>query len=236
MKSLQVLTPTRKCIFNCPFCISKTHAHENIFENLYDIDRKKWKRNLEKILKEKDDLKTVVITGTSEPMQDEPCVLDIIHLTRKYRKDVHIEIQTRYYAYKKVYDLVDVTAYSISSFPYLSKIAIPKSKVRATIILTDSFNGKTLQDILNTLHPKVEQITFKVLHDSNGYNLELDTWVKEHSTSLKTVTKLKKDIDTYDGSLSIFFDENCMDALNRYMVFREDGHLYQDYDSKEAIL
>lgn len=235
MKSLQVLTPTHKCIFSCPFCISKTHPHNNQFESLYDKDRNQWKKNLEEILVENKDLKTVVITGTSEPMQEEACVLDIIHLTRQYRKDVSIEIQTRYYGYKKAYDLVDVTAYSISSFSYLSKIVPLKSKVRATILLTDSFNDKSLQDIIKALDSKVEQITFKVLHDSHGYNKEIDAWIHQHSTSIETVEKLKKEIENYKGKISIFFDENCMDADNRYRVFREDGRLYKDYESREYL-
>ena len=32
MKSLQVVTPHLKCIFNCPFCISKGHKHMRYIE------------------------------------------------------------------------------------------------------------------------------------------------------------------------------------------------------------
>ena len=49
MKSLQIVTPHRKCIFNCPFCISKSHSHKNFFENTYEKDFNKWKNNLEEL-------------------------------------------------------------------------------------------------------------------------------------------------------------------------------------------
>jgi len=31
--------------------------------------------------------------------------------------------------------------------------------------------------------------------------------------------------------MSIRFDEKCMNAEGRYLVFREDGNLYENWDS-----
>ena len=80
MKSLQIVTPHKKCIFNCPFCISKSHSHNNCFENTYEKDFNKWKNNLEELINNNSDLECVVITGTNEPMQSKECVKDIINI------------------------------------------------------------------------------------------------------------------------------------------------------------
>ena len=34
-----------------------------------------------------------------------------------------------------------------------------------------------------------------------------------------------KEITTYQGIISLRFDNSCMNAENRYMVFRENGQL-----------
>lgn len=130
---------------------------------------------------------------------------------------------------------MDVTAFSISSFAYLNKICSPKSRIRATILLTDSFHHKSLKEILEALPSRVEEVTFKVLHDSHGYNQSLDAWVQKHSLSKKERENLKKEVESYQENISIFYDSDCMEAENRYMVFREDGNLYKDYESREKV-
>ncbi len=235
MKSLQVLTPARKCIFNCPFCIAKTHEHHNLFENNYKEKYDFWEENYINILNSNIDLKTIVITGTNEPMQDQEYVKDVIQITREIRPDIKIELQTRLYKKTDIYNEIDVVAYSISDFKLLNKIDVVNKGARYVIILTNSYDNKTLNDILKELPVSVTQITFKILHDSKGINPMIDEWIKNNKTSLSTVKKLKNDIKNYHGELSIIFDENCMEAEDRYMVFREDGLLYKDFDSNKPV-
>ena len=116
MKSLQVVTPHIECIFNCPFCIAKAHKHNNIFINNYQNNHELWKNKLIDTIKSNKDLKYVVITGTNEPMQSIDCVKDIINIVRDTNKDIQIEIQTRMYKPSDIYNLVDVTCYSISNY------------------------------------------------------------------------------------------------------------------------
>jgi hypothetical protein len=234
MKSLQVLTPTRKCIFTCPFCIARTHSHNNNFINNFEHNYQLWEDNFIRLLDENEDLKTVVITGTNEPMQDIECIKTIINIIRKIRNDIKIELQTRVYKKMDICNYLDVVAFSISDYNYLDKIDIIDTVMRYVIILTDSFNNKSLYDILNKIPVNISQLTFKVLHDSSGYDCNIDNWVSNHKVNSKTAIKLKKEISNYKGNISIFFDEYCMDAENRYMVFREDGHLYHDFESQEA--
>jgi len=235
MKSLQVLTPARKCIFNCPFCIAKTHKHHNLFNNNYENKYDLWKDNYVKILTNNQDLKTIVITGTNEPMQDQDYVKEVIKITRKIRPNVKIELQTRFYKKLDIFNEMDIVAYSISDFKLLNKIGVVDKGARYVLILTDTFDNKSLNDILKEVPKNVTQITFKVLHDSKGVNPLIDEWIKNNKISINTVEKLKEEIKNYKGNCSIIFDENCMEAKNRYMIFREDGLLYKDFDSNKPV-
>lgn len=230
MKSLQVLIPHQKCIFNCPFCISKTHEHNNTFINNYDLDYNKWKNNFIKIIKENNDLNYIVITGTNEPMQRVDCVEDIINVVRNINKNIQIEIQTHHYKESDIYNMLDVVAYSISNINIVKKIKPVGNKIRYVFILTDSFNNYNLYDILKLLPNEVKQITFKILHDSNGINKKIDNYINNHKVDDKTLNILKNNIENYKGNLSIRLDEFCMDAKDRYKIFREDGKLYNDWN------
>ena len=230
MKSLQVVTPSEPCIYHCPFCISKTHRHFNRFKNVYQEDFQKWKTSLEQVLEENKDLKTVVITGTNEPMQTPKCVKDILDIVRAKRKDVTVEIQTRRYLPSRLYEEIDIVAYSIASFSLLDKIEVCGKKARYVIILTDSFSHKSLQEILANIPDTVSQVTFKVLQESIDGNTEVDKWIQIHKADDETVQKLKEDISNYHGTKSILFDECCMNAKARYEIFRCDGKVYKDWD------
>lgn len=235
MKSLQVLTPAKKCIYNCPFCVAKSHKHHNLFDNNYQQKKNFWEQNYINILKSNSDLKTVVITGTNEPVQDLDYIKDVIKLTRENRPDIKIELQTRFYKKIDVFSDLDIVAYSISDFKLLNKIEVVDKGSRYVLILTNTFDNKSLSDILKVVPVKVNQLTLKVLHDSKGVNPIIDEWIKNNKISEDTVNNIKNDIHSYNGNRSIIFDENCMEAENRYMVFREDGLLYKDFDSNNPV-
>ena len=231
MKSLQVVTPYMKCMFNCPFCISKGQEHHNIFEDNYTNNHELWKNSLIKIITHDNELKYIVITGNNEPMQSKDCVRDIVNIVRGYRDDIQIEIQTRYYPEDEVYDLLDVVAYSISN-PYMIDRIKPMGKIkRYVIILTDDFNNYSLSDIIEKMPKKVSQLTFKILQDSNGVNKDIDDYIKNHSIDQNTLNKLQEDINNYDGNISIMLDENCMASTGRYKIFREDGNIYSSWEA-----
>lgn len=228
MKSLQVVTPHKECIYNCKFCISKMHKHDNKFINNYELNKELWKNNLIKVIKENKDLKYIVITGTNEPMQSKECVKDIINIVRNTNKDINIEIQTRYYKQDEIYNSLDVVAYSISNVNLLDKIK-PMGKIsRYVLILTDSFNNYNLSDILKLIPKKVTQVTFKSLQLGEEHN-EVYEYVLNHSIDKNTLNKLKEDINNYEGNLSIRLDDNCMDSIGRYEIYREDGILYESW-------
>ena len=230
MRSLQIVTPHEECIYNCPFCISKAHPYTSTFTNNYLNNFKLWKENLIKVLQENPDLSYVVITGTNEPMQTPNCVSDIIDIVRSNRSDISIEIQTRWYQENDLYKKLDTTCYSISNAYYLDKIKPVGNNMRYVIILTDSFNGLTLDNYLSLIPKEVNQITFKTLQNSLDNNTEIDEWINNHRVDNNTLIKLEEDINNYQGNISIRLDKTCMDATNRYKVFREDGYVYNNWD------
>ena len=233
MRSLQVVTPHMECIFNCPFCIARGHKHNNHFVNNYHDNFNLWKDNLIKVIHDNDDLKYVVITGTNEPMQSRECVKDIIDTVRGANKDIQIEIQTRYYKPDELYNKLDVVAYSISDINLLNKIKPIGNTIRYVIIMTDSFNDYSLNDILKLIPKGVNQVTFKKLIDSHGVNKMVDEYISKHHISDETLDRLGKDISNYKGNLSIRLDMECMKCDGRYKIFREDGRVYDDWDSEE---
>ena len=230
MKSLQIVTPHLECIYKCPFCISKAHPYTSHFDNNYNHNFELWKDNLIKVLLDNKDLAYVVITGTNEPMQSPECVNDIINIVREFRPDISIEIQTRWYNKNDIYKELDTTCYSISNAYYLDKIKPVGNNMRYVIILTDSFNGLTLDNYLSLIPKEVNQITFKTLQNSSSHDTEIDGWIDEHRVDEETLKRLEQDVANYKGNISIRMDKTCMDATDRYMVFREDGYLYRDWD------
>ena len=180
MRSLQILTPARPCMFDCPFCIAKSHDHQNHFENAYATNFSFWKTQLTHVIQTHPELKTVVITGTNEPLQDPNCVEQIIAIVRKTNPDLKIELQTRFYAPLSLMDDCDVVAYSIASPIFFNKISVKGKISRYVILLTDQFAGYSLDQILAQLPREVTQLTFKVLHDSQGFNSKMDDWISKH--------------------------------------------------------
>lgn len=230
MRSLQVVTPHIDCIYNCPFCIAKTHKHDNKFINRYLDDHDYWKNNLIRVIEDNHDLGYVVITGTNEPMQSIDCVRDIINIVRDTNPNIQLEIQTHYYKENDVYKDLDVVAYSIPYYGLIKGIK-PCGKInRYVILLTDTYNDYSLDNLLDVIPKNVTQLTFKVLHDSNGVNKKVDEYIHKHRMNIDRLKLLKEEILKYKGNKSIRFDEFCMDSNDRYKIFREDGELYDNWE------
>lgn len=235
MKSLQLLVPHEKCIYNCPFCISKTHKHDNSFDNIYLKDNDLWKTNLENVLRYYQDLKTIVITGTSEPTLNISCIQDMINIIRNKRSDIQIELQTRCYDKTSVSDDVDVLAYSIAYDSFLKKPYLSQAIIRYVILLTKYFEKYNLEELLASIPKEVSQVTFKVLHDSHGYAKNIDNWILENNMREAKKEELMSEVLAYKGDKSVRFDAESMKSSDRYMIFREDGKLYEDWESEEPV-
>ncbi|WP_097006709.1 hypothetical protein [Lacrimispora amygdalina] len=231
ISSLQITTPAKKCIFRCPFCISLGHSHNNIFRNLYEENFDEWRLKLIDVLISHPEIETCVITGTNEPMQSPDFISAAVSIIKDLRPDIRTEIQTRFYKRHAIFKDLDIACYSVSRYEDIIKIEESALTNRLVIILTDSFSGKTINDILEEIKGKnITQVTLKKLHTSNGVNPKMDSWIMQHSIAEDTYYHLKNEVANYDGPMSIRLDENCMDAGNRYLIFREDGNIYKNWE------
>ena len=120
-------------------------------------------------------------------MQSIDCVRDIINIVRDTNPNIQLEIQTHYYKENNVYKDLDVVAYSIPYYGLIKRIK-PCGKInRYVILLTDTYNDYSLDDLLDVIPKNVTQLTFKVLHDSNGVNKEVDEYIYKHRMVYRNV-------------------------------------------------
>ena len=93
IQSLSIVVPTKKCINNCPFCVSKTHEcnYENMISNpLFKedyIERLEYARDL--------GTNIVILTGTGEALQNKKFLNDFAYFNKLLKKPFYnIELQT----------------------------------------------------------------------------------------------------------------------------------------------
>ena len=238
--NLQIVVPPKPCIYYCPYCISRTR--ETHFDNVLDNDLKEYTERFNAILSREQNLVTAVITGTNDPTQSLDAVAKIVTILKDKRPDMTRELQTKCYErfdleYPLPKEIIDVVAFSIDDFADLEKPYLIKNVInRYTIILTDAFNGKTLDDILMRIPKEVTQVTFKVLQvggDETNTTNQVNHWIAKHRLAEKYLQSLKQEVERVGESkgLSIRIDETCLQAKDRYKVVREDGLLYTDWDA-----
>ena len=93
IQSLSIVVPTRKCVNNCPFCVSKTH--DNDYDNLqkeplFEID---YKQRLE--FARDNGTNTIILTGTAEALQNKPFLEKFTKWNSELKKPFYvIELQT----------------------------------------------------------------------------------------------------------------------------------------------
>ena len=56
-----------------------------------------------------------------------------------------------------------------------------------------------------------------------------------HMCDEETLAKLDEGVAKYHGDISIRMDKTCMDATDRYKVFREDGMVYNNWDELPKV-
>ena len=74
IQSFSVVVPNKKCINNCPFCVSRMVKSDS-YPNLMDISNPHYDINVEEYLKRMrfvadNGCQTMILTGTSEPQQN----------------------------------------------------------------------------------------------------------------------------------------------------------------------
>jgi len=93
IQSLSIVVPTKKCINNCPFCVSKNHdnEYENLqLDSMFDLD---YKDRLE--YARDNGTNTIILTGTGEALQNKKFLSKFAKMNSELSKPFYvIELQT----------------------------------------------------------------------------------------------------------------------------------------------
>ena len=167
VQSLSIVVPTRKCINNCPFCVSKTH--ESDYDNMISdplfkedyIERLEYARDL--------GTNTIILTGTGEALQNKKFLNDFAFFNKSLKKPFYnIELQTTGVL------LDDET------LEWLRHIIRVKT---ISLSVSDLFNNESNLDIIN-------------VHDKLKFNLvELSKKIKSHGFNLRISLNILDNIE-----------------------------------------
>lgn len=130
IQSFSVVVPNKKCINNCPFCVSRMVKSDS-YPNLMDISNPHYDINVEEYLKRMrfvadNGCQTMILTGTSEPQQNRQFLATLALLHRQIGSPfTNIEMQCTgillnrnrdYLRFLRNFVGVNTVALSISSF------------------------------------------------------------------------------------------------------------------------
>jgi len=89
IQSLSIVIPTKRCINDCPFCVSK--MHDNEYENSFD--KFQMKKRIKYALN--NGVNTVILTGTGEAIQNKPFLTKLAELFKEMDHPFpNVELQT----------------------------------------------------------------------------------------------------------------------------------------------
>ena len=222
--NLQLASPYKTCPFKCSFCCAAVDRDYPWKDNLYFTDKTEYFQNLIHAIKS-NNIKTVVITGDTEPTLFEEWMEECIKIIRAFFPKITIELQTKNYN-TKVFNL-DKIRYSIANqddfYKMLKNKKYTNEKIGITYLYSASLNWIDIIAILTNVYNTEMQHTIKILQPSSTGNIDIDNWIKNNSIPLSSISK------ELFKSLNVWIDENCMDTDGRYIIFRIDGKIYKDW-------
>lgn len=239
--NLQVPVPYQKCVYSCPCCIARGHKNQDTFGNLYAIDKRKWQKRFENILKE-GNYDSVVLTGECDPTQDMRYCNDVISVIRNMRgKTPTIEFTTHNQKFDNALlsvsygHKIDVVTLSVTnSREYLNAWRVPQKNAffspiyRMVILLTNEFDFLNVNNF-NTMG--FDQITFKTLQ--HGEDPAINSWIDANKMGETFLDNIRDIVDKFNssGTCSVRLDTSCQDAKGRYEIFRPDGKIYKSWEA-----
>lgn len=226
--NLQITVPYQTCPFKCPFCIANNPDVQSLFLDLYKQDKVSYFIQLKKAI-ERNNIKTVVLTGDTEPTLNVGWLVEVSTFIKKHFPKVSIELQTKNFNRNTIDYLVknasvDVYALSIDNNDQrviAASLNVGKAIKRAVVILNGRYTPSPIA-------LDFDQITYKTIQF--GENPEINKWIRENQFS----SNIEIEVKAYKrNGVSVVLDENCMDSKNRYIIFREDGNIYSTWTDTE---
>jgi len=180
IQSLSIVVPTKKCVNNCPFCVSKTHDNE--YENLQKepLFERDFKERLE--YARDNGTNTIILTGTGEALQNKTFIEKFAKWNSEMTKPFYvIELQTT-----GVY-LDDKTLKWLREDIGVKTISLSVS---------DLFDNKNNLDVIGVhknLQFDLDEICEKI--KSFGFNLRISLNVLDNINEHLLITDDVKDLD-----------------------------------------
>ena len=220
VRSLSIVVPTKVCVNNCKFCVSKLTINDRyddkskkeIFDDEYF--------NKMQYVKDKGG-KVAILTGDGEPMQNKKFLRRVGKLNKMLNEPFVFEIQTTGVLlndgnldFLKDEVGVDVISLSVSDMfdnennantirisrkirfdleDLCRKIRQKGFILRVSVNLIDEYNKYTPEEILSRLMElNPDQAIFRVLWCSGDDDHEVNKWIKGHSASKSIVSDLNQ--------------------------------------------
>lgn len=224
IQTISVVIPTKGCVNNCKFCVSK--MHENNYLSINDIS------SFVKRIKYAYDngVNTCILTGTGEPLQNIKYLTLLDNIFKSMKNPFpNIELQTSGVLLNKrnieILKSIGVNTISLSvsnifdddknmevvgvpdKLKFKLKDLILKLKghnfnVRLSVNMTKDFDNIPPSEIIKKCKDLgADQITFRELYHNNDDNYEQTKWVKENACKPKTMKRIKK----YIGGVYVNF-------------------------------
>ena len=293
IQSISIVVPTKGCVNDCKFCVSKMHKNDYV-DNFDEVDmtkRIKYAVN--------NGVNTCIITGTGEALQNKKFLTQLYQVFKKldhpfpnvelqttgvmlmdlteHLDDIGRLVRTEYHNVTLLKGLgVNTISLSVSdifeSINNWEVIGIPKKlqfflseitdfikrqgfNLRLSLNMTSTYNMYSPEEILNRCKELgADQITFRKLW-SNEDDSDEAKWVRTYSIDWKKLTALTEYITvngkglyrlpfgpmvySIDG-MSTVVDDDCMNKEGneslKYVILREDGKLYAQWDDKGSLI
>lgn len=183
IQTISIVVPTKGCVNNCPFCVSR--MHDSPYENSWD-EFQMTKRIQYAIMNK---VTTCIITGIGEPLQNRNYLLKLSNLFRKLDNPFpNIEFQTTGIFLSESEKEFDNFVYTKDSKPIYKNIKILQSLGVNTISLSvsDPFDDNKNNAIIGAPRPIHLYELIHLLKDY-GFNirisLNLTVWLNKRSVT-----------------------------------------------------
>lgn len=161
IQTLSIVVPTKKCVNNCKFCVSKTHSND--YENKFnDKDSNEFKYYRQDIKRRLDYAKlhgvdTIILTGTGEVFQNKPFLLMVDDILKDMNNSFpRIEVQTSGVM------LSDINLY------FLKEMGVST----ISLSVSDVFDDKSNMNIIG-VHDKLKFNLFDLCKKIKGFGFNL---------------------------------------------------------------
>lgn len=128
--------------------------------------------------------------------------------------------------------------------------------LRLSLNMTDVYTGRQVLEVFDRAKALgADQVTFRVLYETQTGGTDQDRWIQQHRASPETLTMFTGYVKDFGRPLevlpfgatryalrgmSVVIDDDCMNVQSKtackYLILRPDCHLYSRWDEKGSLV